>query len=169
MATEGRQDGQALEILQPNIAYRTRLNVCVFFCGYFQSGGEVYRGWTWVSHSRRGQRGPVFLHPAELHRARYGEKKTPSLLIATRSMSFCNIGKETNACWKKWCRGSLKGWRWVKRKARSQRSQTPWIMFTHTSRTPLFSLLYPRPKRLTHLLQPLELLVLTLGKWSQRK
>lgn len=29
MATEGRLDGQALEILQPNTAYRTRPNVCV--------------------------------------------------------------------------------------------------------------------------------------------
>ena len=41
----------------------------------FQSGGEVYRGQTWVSHSRGGQGGPVLLLHPELHRARYqGEK-----------------------------------------------------------------------------------------------
>lgn len=33
MATEGRLAGQALEFLQPNIVYRTRLNVCV--CVFF--------------------------------------------------------------------------------------------------------------------------------------
>lgn len=94
METEGWIDGQALEILQPNIAHRTRLTVCVRVCDYFQSGGEVYRGRKGVFHSRWGQRGPVFLHPAELHKARYGEKKFQSSYRNKRHMFL--LHKETN-------------------------------------------------------------------------
>lgn len=92
--TEGWIDGQALEILQPNIAHRTRLTVCVRVCDYFQSGGEVYRGRKGVFHSRWGQRGPVFLHPAELHKARYGEKKFQSSYRNKWHMFL--LHKETN-------------------------------------------------------------------------
>lgn len=68
-----------------------------FLCDYFQSGGEVYCRRTWLSHSRRGQRGPVFLHPAELHWARYRKKNPPSFLIATSSTSLCYTRIETSA------------------------------------------------------------------------
>lgn len=37
----------------------------------FQSGGEIHRGQTWVSHSRGGQRGSILLLHPELHPARY--------------------------------------------------------------------------------------------------
>lgn len=67
-------DRQALEILQPNIAhthtYTQKMNAIVFVPIYFQSGGEVYCGRAWLSHSRGGQRGSVLVHSPELHRAR---------------------------------------------------------------------------------------------------
>lgn len=169
MATEGRLAGQALELLQPNIVYRTRLNVCVcvwffFMCDYFQSGGEVYRWRTWVSHSRRGQRGPVFLHPAELHWARYGKRKTPSVLIATSSTSFCNKIIETNV-YRKMVQRPISGMKLSEKKC------------TLTKKSNTLNHVHPDLKDASFMfcfqgqsvLQPLELLVLTLGKWSQRK
>lgn len=95
MATEGGLDGQALEIVRRNTAHK-REGECSSVCACLQSGGEVHRGETWVSHSRGGQRGPLLLLPPEPHADRWYDDDDDNNYVYIHQLTY----KGPAAVWK---------------------------------------------------------------------
>lgn len=109
-----------------------------------------------MSHSRGGPRGPVLLHPAELHRTRYRKKRKKVIIVlpaGTRGtcFSFCWIEKVAPV-WSLIQRLKLSEKKRAHKEVKHLESCSP----TPQGRRS-FSFLYPRPKCQTRLLQPLKL------------